>query len=535
VARNKDDLLRFACPQCMTLLKVSPSLAGQRRRCPRCHLVLEVPRKSQRELQTEEYPLNRATGPLSGDQPAFIPVVCEVCKTRIYSTVELVGQSIVCPECGKSTIVPAPAAPAEPAAAPVAAEGYDLFDEAASHAAAVDSTKSHGSLVRVICTRCGTMMYANEDQIGQEILCPDCGVMTVVRPPEEDLKKRRFRTAAEVGDYAVIPETMPPPPPPPRRKPAASEETDDSGLPTWEEMHPRRTGPQDRPPLPPAAKRPAPRAKEERSEASEGRPTLPRWPFLSGTFSFPFSRSGRAVAFVLAAWAILPVGLWQECIKLGGISDGRTLFLGAIYGGIAMILAVMWIAFASACALTAVRDTANGSDEILSWPDMAFVDWMLDPFYLIDSACVSLAPAIVVALCQTKSFQLDPRVAAAGAFFVFPVALLSMLERNSPLGAISLPVYRTFWMAWRGWLTFFILTAPLLAAGGAVVKYAHPAGRFYELIGGTVALSLVWLIYFRFLGRLAWYCAEYTTTPEPEEAEPDEDPHRRYGHAPPKR
>ena len=361
VAPSKDDSLRFACPRCMTWLKVSPKLAGKRRRCPRCHLVLDVPRQTQPKRQSGAYPLSQETGPLPVAQPVYVPVTCEVCQTRMYSTIEQVGQRIICPECGTPAIVPATANVEEPAAPPVTAEGYLVFEEAAPAPAPPDPVTAQGPLIRVTCSLCGTLMYADEEQMGQAIVCPDCGVATVVRRPAEGLGKKPFRTAGEIGDYRV---------------------------PGWDDTRPQRSGPQSRPPPPPLAKRPPPKAGEKGSDSRGGRPVLPRWPLLSGTFTFPFAPSARAVAFVLAAWAALPVGAYQECVKLAASGDARALFLSAIYGGVAVILAVMWMAFSSACALTIVRDTANGSDEIPSWPDMAFLDWMLDPLYLIDGACV---------------------------------------------------------------------------------------------------------------------------------------------------
>ena len=36
------------------------------------------------------------------------------------------------------------------------------------------------------------------------------------------------------------------------------------------------------------------------------------------------------------------------------------------------------VAFASACGLAVVRDTGSGCDQIENWPDLAFVDWLLD-------------------------------------------------------------------------------------------------------------------------------------------------------------
>ena len=185
----------------MASLKVSPALAGKRRRCPRCQLVLEVPRKSRSTVRGEEYPLSQETGPSPAGQPAYIPVICPVCRTRVYTTVELVGQKLVCPDCGTPTVVPPPALPAAPVAAPVAGEGYPLCEEASS--VPRDEDVAEEVTIRLNCLRCGTMMYAAEDQIGQEIVCPDCDLPAIVRRPAERPPKKPPRSAGEIGEYAM--------------------------------------------------------------------------------------------------------------------------------------------------------------------------------------------------------------------------------------------------------------------------------------------------------------------------------------------
>lgn len=483
---SKDDSLQFSCPQCMARLKVSPALAGKRRRCPRCQLMLEVPRQSPAKPQEEDYPLSAETGP----QPAAARPPTDLPKL---------------------------------AAAPPDDEGYALRDEASP--TANDRGVPPSPLIRITCPVCRTLMYAAEDQIGRQIVCPDCHVSTMVRRPADDPAMIRRRAAVETGDYGLADGGIFPSPPPMRRKaePMAGA-GEDYHVVGWDETSPRRSGPQDRAPPPATAMRRAAKPAEEKSDSSGEHPVLPRRPFLTGTFTFPFSRSARAVSFVLAAWAILPFWLLQKSMQLASVASEVNWIGSMLLGGVAMTLVGMWFAFASACALTVVRDTANGSDEIHNWPDMGFLDWMFDPLYIFNSVCVSQLPAIGVAWCRARSLQPDPMEVAGGLLVLFPIALMSMLERNSPLGAVSLPVYRSFWMARKGWAAFYLATAILFSAAGYPLFMVYSAVKVYsagllEIIGGTLILGLVWLIYFRLMGRLAWYCAEYTIHVEPEAAE----------------
>jgi hypothetical protein len=80
-------------------------------------------------------------------------------------------------------------------------------------------------------------------------------------------------------------------------------------------------------------------------------------------------------------------------------------------------------------------------------------------------------------------------------------------------------------------------TSLLLLAAATVLVLAIPTGGDGQLLGiAAIAAvsamsSLVWLIYFRLLGRLAWFCADRTTAAEDEaelkadsEAERDAEP-----------
>jgi hypothetical protein len=89
-------------------------------------------------------------------------------------------------------------------------------------------------------------------------------------------------------------------------------------------------------------------------------------------------------------------------------------------------------------------------------------------------------------------------------------------------------------MAFRGWVTFYLATAVLLAAAGALVVAAFFTGALWAMIAVAAISAVVWLIYFRLLGRLAWYCAEHSAPAEPE-AEPDAGPSRGTGNSTAKR
>ena len=178
----------------------------------------------------------------------------------------------------------------------------------------------------------------------------------------------------------------------------------------------------------------------------------------------------------------------------------------------------MWLTFASACGLAVARDTANGSDQIHTWPGPIFIDWILDPLYMFNALCLGALPGTGLAWLLSQYGFFGSALAPAGLFFFFPIVMLSMLETNSPFGAVSMPVWRTFVKAFMGWAKFYLATAILLTAAPVAVAALSNINYLGTVIAGTT-LALAWLIYFRLLGRLAWYCSEHSAVEEDEEAE----------------
>ena len=554
----------------MSHLKARLASAGTRRRCPRCQLLVKVPEKTLLAPPIEEYAVKQEKTPLPSGQPAYIPVTCPTCRTRVYSTAELVGQELICPDCGTRMVVPPPPVVAPPVA-PIAAKVYALREDTPSRP--VEQRTTEEGLIRIACLVCGTMMYATDDQVGQKMVCPDCQVPLIVQRPVKAPPKQ-FRSAAEIGDYPLAGESgrsearppvaephavtvpcpicdtqlhatlaqvgakitcpecgtvviVPPPPPPPAAAGQEGQWSGEYGLAGWSGPNIWESEPAGGTPSAATGKPHAPAVNDRLLELDEERPQLPRWLFLGGTFTFPFTFGAAAFTFVLATWAMLPIWLGKKAIDLA-IASKDTWIGSPIFVALAAVLGAMWFALASACALAVVRDTSNRCDKIQNWPDMAFIDWLFEPLFLFNGVCLSVLPGIGLAWLSTGSVELTVEVVVS-AFFFFPVVLLSMLDKNSPLTVISAAVCRTFWMAWTGWVRFYFLTAVLAAAIVAIVIEAFDLGLLWGVIAMAIGLGVGWLIYFRMLGRLAWYCTERTAVAEPEEPEaepgtsPDED------------
>ncbi|MFO7905012.1 MAG: hypothetical protein R6U98_20270, partial [Pirellulaceae bacterium] len=92
----------YLCPRCHAKLSANAEDAGERRECPHCRKVLKVPGTGTPADSTSQ----RSHSPSKTGGIANIPVICPLCGTRMYATTDQIGQTMVCPDCLESVVVP---------------------------------------------------------------------------------------------------------------------------------------------------------------------------------------------------------------------------------------------------------------------------------------------------------------------------------------------------------------------------------------------------------------------------------------------
>lgn len=483
------------CPVCATRMYATKDQIGQTMTCPDCGataVVREPEPTAAPELTppvtTEEYAVLRDQGQPSPDNrevyQAYIPVVCPTCETRMLATERDVGQEIACPDCQTRVRVPPLAikAPSQPYRR-TAEEREDDYDVGRGR------TGRGQSEFLLVCGVCHTRLYATRDQVGHEILCPDC--YTPILVPEAP-------AAAETGPEEVeaYDVTTSAPPPLEITIPGYEPIVDDGPLrrkkDPIEERRERELAEQ--------SQRPRKRRK------SEPLPTL-GFTFFSGVFNFPFYH-----------------GVWNRWIGLSGGMFGVVLI--AMMSSIAFVCfaAVLlasflaWFMVTMADMLDIVRDTAAGADEVEP-TEQLWMDRLFECLFPLFALGVAVLPA--VGLAQLGMTM--PWIAPACVFFLFPVVLLSMMANGSPVIPFSPSVFASLLFSCRAWAVFYGLTF-LMGAAIAMIGWLLSLVTVLSitLIGGlffivpllfdalVLAVALVWamLVYSRLLGRLAWYCSQ---------------------------
>ena len=186
-------LIRFRCVRCQYPLKIDSGAAGKKLHCPVCYHELTVPVES----------TVKAVDPLqlyaADEKPVdvremrhrreFASLRCKVCLTNIAVRKEQIGSEVICPDCGTKTVVPPEIARQVDAAVNDTLDKImlGLGDDSTKNVYGVRDGNSAPledwtSRFPVYCRLCTTMMYATEEQIGSELLCPDCHTTTAVPP-----------------------------------------------------------------------------------------------------------------------------------------------------------------------------------------------------------------------------------------------------------------------------------------------------------------------------------------------------------------
>ena len=227
--------------------------------------------------------------------------------------------------------------------------------------------------------------------------------------------------------------------------------------------------------------------------------------FFVGTFIFPLRLRVQIYLVLLLAAHLL--SLFQLAI---GVSS--PFFVGFVGG--AFLSGCAWCMMAFCYGLTILRDTSYGSDNV-EWPNLLALDSFGDIVYVLTSLFFAVLPGWGIATLGQSPSGETQLFMAISTLLLFPVFLLSTLETNSPFHPFSLPVWRSVVRVQRAWILFYLLTFAVAFIAGPLAVYLSLVGvaccgswiGTLAGVGGGAVLSIGWLIYFRLLGRLAWYCA----------------------------
>ncbi len=448
----------FVCTACGAVLPVGPELLGQKCRCGRCGKVSVVAEDSPRR-------------PAASNEP--IGFNCRVCDTRLAAAAKDVGRRAKCPDCGAITAVPSPQNP-RPKNVPKAMHGqqYGLWgvDDAPSPA---ELAAKQPKFFPVYCRNCDTLMHALTKQIGKRLTCPDCGAKTVVKEPLKP-KPKKSALVPDGQEYQLDAKHVPP----------------------------KRLMPQF-PPAQAVAREAEASVDPIRQERAE-RPKLPRIPIIQGVMPMLLRMPVVTWFFWLSAVGLIVGGFMLVVLSLHSIA-AIPFFIAAGSG------AVMGLCAMSAICLAVLTESSEGNNRLYNPPGAVFLDWMGDVFYLVISAALAMAPGWLLcqALRQELTIEYRAILMLVGWLFTFPLLLLSCLENGSPLEPFSHRVFGSVAKRPGHWLLLVVETVVLVGGTLATLGGLLSTSPAVALLIIPLCIAST-LLYFRILGRFAWWLTEST-------------------------
>jgi DNA-directed RNA polymerase subunit M/transcription elongation factor TFIIS len=463
----------FACDGCQATLPYDPVYAGTKCRCGKCGKILVVP-VTDELLEPQPLPILKQE---------FVEFWCRVCDTRLVAQSVHAGKKAKCTDCGAINIVPAPKAVAAPRVPP-AMKGpqYDVW-EVNKAPEPQTQRETQPALFPVYCRVCDTLMYAQPKHVGAQLKCPDCGALTKVKePPKVAPKKSPLVPAGQ--EYQLDPK----------------HEIAPSVTPEYIERITRESR---------AAAEAAAKKREEE------RPPMPSLPTINGVWAMLLSDPIPTWWVGTSALGMVVVGLALEAVTTSAAG------LGGIYVMLCMVAAfitgLIWCAPTAAilCALTA--ESSEGFKKLHASPSPYIFESFMEPIYIFFSLALSLIPGFSV--MRFVPWQYSFAVGACSFLIFFPVLLLSAFQQSTPMGVFSVKLWQSLTLRPGHWLFFYIESAVILAAGGAIIT-----GYLWLLpdwLLGVVPLALATLfVYFRVLGRFAWWLSESLPEEETPQLEP---------------
>ena len=484
-AHQDESLFSVRCPLCNAVMYARDEQIGTSLKCPDCYRDVPVrgrPEKPVKEKFVAKVYEGSSTYELAdgGRLPPdtqLVPLVCSLCYTRMYATIDQIGQEKECPDCGKMNLIK-PVVKEEIRTAaelfpPVDGYGIGEVVERPKMRVNVDYRTVAGAVVE--------REPSPTDDTGVDFSGIDASEMS-----------ERIRKNKEKEEQ--------------RNKKNKRKNTDEDGE---DEL-----------------------AKAERIEArarkrSENAPIvtyqrtkLPKRPLTQGYWkmfcymSLYVHMILTMLFFFLAAPLLvqLVVQYSPDIKSLAGGSPGTVTIYMFMYL-IASFLLLCGLCYLSQICLAVSVSTANGADEVDDWGGFSPIMALSALLCVGGAVAVGWAPVILwnAANSVTKSPNGVPwplmLFCSAASFFVFPIAMMRFLEGFDK----HVIKGNTFWSIWlipNTWQRFYILSVPCVIVPALLIWRLLYSSNLTEKTISSFGLAFFVpfcaLCYFRLFGRLGW-------------------------------
>lgn len=546
----------IVCPECETKIVV-PADIGVKLDVAAQKPTLQVPSILDSRFQIAQdgvYGLRDSAAPDGKTHGDLIPFHCKLCNTLMYAPEDQVGQELTCPDCETKTVVPPKASPI--VRGPIGAPDLSGFEGGAIFGVSGDAppARSKEPLVPVVCSLCGTRMYARESEIGGRKICPDCGRANEIKavPVTELLAPEDLGESYSVNEADLVP-----PPRPSLRfvedyrlvegsvdkehmdlLKANEEEIEQALQPkkkSASKSAPKRTESTDSS-YRPLMERSLPEKEREEIRGADY-PELPKRPYWDRLF-VPL----RNPWMILRTMLVLALGI--STVLLSSMLPGLFIYVG-ISIGFVLFLSTLAVLSDSCQSLFLWTASGNDSPETESWPDFSPASSLAGAIWLFFMLILAATPGALLGTALTDGAVWDEMISqmhktpeqlenspstlsatavltvilvrffliGISAGFFFPILYLSCMENGSHFAPFSKQIAGSFLYETGAWLRFYLATFFLAFTAGALhilsqisfwLEWEKPIDFVFFVVCNVVIGTYVALIYFRLLGRFAW-------------------------------
>lgn len=252
---------------------------------------------------------------------------------------------------------------------------------------------------------------------------------------------------------------------------------------------------------------------EEAGKKASWRPmeTPPLGLFFKGTFVFPFTAGPCGWYLTLFFLCCAVEAGVLLAIYLAGFSGGWEIagnwIACMILIAITIIIGVFTLLLASSICLVILRDTSNGIHKFKNQQIGWFTDWAGEAVYMAFSLFWGAAPAMILVFLLPIKLEARAPIYLFFETCLFPIFLMSALECKSPAMPYSKPVWKSLYYAWHAWALFYLLTLLIGETFVYLLRVVPFETIYIELAFVSGFLPFLLIVYFRLLGRLAWFCS----------------------------
>ncbi|MDO5579999.1 MAG: hypothetical protein Q4G69_02595 [Planctomycetia bacterium] len=521
--KDRFDYHTILCPRCRSSIAVKTDQIGTTVQCPDCErrILVEkslfekraanpfdrnIEKKEERPAEVygvspdKDYSKEEGLSipPAADKKEARIPVYCPLCETLVYVRPDQKDKKIRCAECGREFIArprTASSSPLGPSA--VNYEGGSTYS--LSGEIPVPKIDPNKDLVRVICRRCGTVMYAPQSMIGQTKKCPDCDYENPIvgKTEEERLLEQKIQPKVQEGYGVHAPNAETRPSPFPKRSILLHRNTDEDEDEDEEEITSaaRKRGKKE--------VLPGITARREGDHVVLETEGPPRFAMINGVFR-PLLDGELwrklfllfildAIIFALVFLFLVPVFASGEVIGLGAI-----IIIPIIAGTCVPLVFTLWLF--SGILISLFLSGSNGERKIEEWSDEGVGGGILLALWMIGTGFLALAPGMLVYLIP----EINPLygfTAACGSFIIlFPFFFLCFMQTEG--SSLVQNLFASFQTCFGVWISFMIMSLFLITPLFLFTILDYREQLFWIIL--YFCFHVLPLFYMILLGRLAW-------------------------------